>query len=218
MAANAMLDTIFFDAPSVRLRERATVVAIVAALHFAVLAAWLMRPPAAPLSAREMEVSVTFAPAAVHSEKRPLGLPAKVTPIQPMLDETVEPAQLPAVPDAQQSNVPVVATAPAANPVEVSQPEVEPDYKASYLNNHLTYPLAARRMGIQGRVVLNVEVLAEGVSGEVKVHQSSGYEVLDRAALESVKGWRFVPASRAGQPFTKRFLIPIQFLLKDSEA
>jgi periplasmic protein TonB len=111
---------------------------------------------------------------------------------------------------------PVVAASPPAAPNAAVVVEVEPDYKASYLNNRLIYPLAARRMGIQGRVVLEVEVLAEGVSGQINVAQSSGHAVLDKAALESVKTWCFIPARRAGQSYTKWFKVPVQFLLKDN--
>ena len=92
--------------------------------------------------------------------------------------------------------------------------EIEPDYRAAYLNNRLGYPLAARRMGIQGRVVLNVEVLAEGVAGQINVQQSSGHEVLDQAALEAVKHWRFIAARRGGEPYTRWFTVPIQFSLQ----
>jgi protein TonB len=211
-----MLHTVSLGAPPVRLRERTTVAVIVVALHFAVLAAWLMQPPAASIPGRKMEVTVALAPVAAQIEKRPQQPPARIAPVQLPRDEA--PAPLPTEPAAQQSNAPVAAAEPVANPVVAAPPEVEPDYKASYLNNHLTYPLAARRMGIQGRVVLNVEVLAEGMSGQMNVHQSSGHKELDRAALESVKNWRFVPASRAGQPFTKWFRVPIQFSLKDNEA
>jgi len=78
--------------------------------------------------------------------------------------------------------------------------------------------MSARRMGWEGRVVLNVEVLADGSCGEVNVFQSSSHEVLDNAALRTVKGWRFVPASRAGRPITQWFKVPIQFSLKENEA
>lgn len=96
---------------------------------------------------------------------------------------------------------------------------MEPDYKASYLNNpRPAYPFAARRMGMQGKVVLNVEVLAAGLCGQVNVHQSSGHEMLDNAALQTVKTWKFVPARHGGQDVTKWFKIPIQFSLNNNES
>jgi protein TonB len=113
------------------------------------------------------------------------------------------------------------AKAVAAPPAVAAAPVIDtaPDYKAAYLNNpRPAYPMAARRMGWEGRVVLNVEVLAEGSCGDASVFQSSGHEVLDNAALRTVKGWRFVPASRAGRPVTQWFKVPIQFSLKENEA
>jgi len=76
--------------------------------------------------------------------------------------------------------------------------------------------MAARRMGMQGRVVLNVQVLAGGVCGQINIQKSSGYAMLDAAALNTVKTWRFSPATQAGQKIDKWFMIPIQFSLKDN--
>ena len=201
------------------------VVAIVALLHIAAYTAWLMQPPQAPVPEHEIEVTVTLdTPVAIQAQKLPQQAPTRIVPIQPPSFETPAPAPQPVEPIMRQNTValpgepaPVVAAAPVARPVEQAAAEIEPDYHASYLNNRLTYPLAARRMGIQGRVVLNVEVLAAGVAGQINVQQSSGHEILDKAALESVKSWRFVPARRAGQPFTKWFAVPIQFSLQDNE-
>jgi protein TonB len=66
-------------------------------------------------------------------------------------------------------------------------------------------------------VVLNVEVQANGLPGQVIVEHSSGREILDNAAVRAVRGWRFVSARKGGQIVTQRFLVPITFNLKDSE-
>jgi protein TonB len=201
-------------------RERAAIVVIVVVFHCAAFAAWLMQQPSAPVSRHEMEVAMLFAPVVVRTEE----ISPKIVPVPQPRVVTPEPAPVEVAEQPHVNNVPdeippvpapVVAAAPVVDPVE---PVVEPDYKAFYLNNHLTYPLAARRMGIQGRVVLNVEVLVEGVSGQVNLDQSSGYDMLDRAAMESVKTWRFIPARRAGLPITMWFKIPILFSLKENEA
>lgn len=117
-----------------------------------------------------------------------------------------------------------VASVPQEQPVSVAAvtpvlADAEPDYKAAYLHNTPpSYPLVARRMGLQGRVVLSVEVLAEGVCGQINIHQSSGHPMLDSAALQAVKTWRFMPARQAGSAVNKWFMIPIQFSLKDQAA
>lgn len=196
----------FVDAAAAR--KRLMVVSIVALLHIAAFMAWL--EPAA--SVPELGMVVTMEVAAGVESQAPSQPPPKVAPSTP----GPVAAQQDNVPEPAPSESPPAAAAPAPQAADTA-PVTEPDYKAAYLNNRLVYPLAARRMGLQGRVVLSVEVLADGTAGQINVLQSSGHEVLDRAALESVRSWRFSPASRAGQPFTKTFTVPIQFLLQGSE-
>lgn len=213
-------------------------IALVVVLHLAALFAWMALPPGDPVPPREMEVTVAMAiPPEAQPETPPAPPPPKLAP-QP---RKVAPAPEPLpVQEAQPSETPAeqpVAPVPVAAPVQVAAapapvaapsvvapppppvPDVEPDYKASYLNNaRPPYPYAARRMGVQGKVVLNVEVLAEGLCGQAHVHQSSGHEMLDNAALQSVRTWKFIPARQAGRAITKWFKVPIQFTLKEDEA
>ncbi len=229
MTEKAVLHTAPLYFHSEPMRERAMAVFIVVALHIAVATLWLVQSPAATMPQRGMEIAILAAPVVVHAEKLPVHAQPKIVPVQPQYADIPAPIPVPVgvAEQPQVNDVPVVippepaplaATAPVVNPVEPAESEIEPDFKATYLNNRLTYPLTARRMGIQGSVVLNVEVLAEGISGHVNVFESSGYEILDRAALESVKTWHFIPAHRAGLPITKWFKIPIHFSLKESEA
>lgn len=53
------------------------------------------------------------------------------------------------------------------------------------------YPRLARRLGLEGQVVLRVWVSAEGVPTAIVVTHSSGHESLDEAAREGVRKWRF---------------------------
>ncbi|MBI4230395.1 MAG: energy transducer TonB, partial [Planctomycetes bacterium] len=46
------------------------------------------------------------------------------------------------------------------------------------------YPALAIRRGYEGAVLLRIEVLADGAVGRVEVARTSGFAVLDRAALE----------------------------------
>jgi protein TonB len=95
---------------------------------------------------------------------------------------------------------------------------VEPDFRAAYLNNPApAYPLAARRRGIAGKVVLRAEVTPEGFCADVRVERSSGHELLDDTALEAVRKWRFVPAKRAGRAVAATVTIPINFKLENGE-
>jgi protein TonB len=92
----------------------------------------------------------------------------------------------------------------------------EPDYIVRYLYNPPPqYPWQARRMGIEGRVVLHVEILQNGNSGRIEIRQSSGHELLDQAAIKAVGGWRFDPARIAGSRITAWADVPISFRLTD---
>jgi len=106
---------------------------------------------------------------------------------------------------------PVAATRQAAPaPQEYS----EPIYSAAYLNNQPpAYPLTARRRGIEGTVLLRVEIHAHGHCQQVHVKRSSGHAVLDRAAVEAVRQWRFVPARRGNLAVTAAVEVPITFRL-----
>jgi protein TonB len=77
------------------------------------------------------------------------------------------------------------------------------------------YPEIARRRGEQGRVLLRVNVSAEGQPIEVDVAQTSGYPALDQAAQSAVRRWKFIPAMRAGTPITAMADVPVRFRLED---
>lgn len=77
------------------------------------------------------------------------------------------------------------------------------------------YPQEARNKGYQGTVRLKVEVLPNGRVGEIELKESSGYEVLDQSALDTVKKWRFIPAMKGKTPISSWVIVPITFHLKD---
>ena len=80
-------------------------------------------------------------------------------------------------------------------------------------NKRPAYPVAARRNGYEGTIVLSAQVLTSGDVGELRVKKSSGYEILDQSALEAVRQWRFEPGRRMGQPITTWVEVPIRFVL-----
>jgi protein TonB len=85
----------------------------------------------------------------------------------------------------------------------------------NYLRNPPpVYPEIARRMGQQGTVQLFVEVSAEGNAVNVVLKQSSGFGLLDAAALQSVRHWKFQPATIGGLPVASRIEVPVRFELK----
>ena len=88
--------------------------------------------------------------------------------------------------------------------------------EADYLDRvRVTYPVEAKIKGYEGRVLLGVEVLASGRVGVVEILESSGHEVLDRAAVRGVRRARFLPATRAGIAVATRVRLPVVFRLEE---
>ena len=55
---------------------------------------------------------------------------------------------------------------------------------------------------------------ADGIPQKVEIKQSSGFERLDRQAVDTVTRWRFVPGTRNGVPEAMWYLQPINFVLQ----
>ncbi|MCC6012634.1 energy transducer TonB [Candidatus Caldipriscus sp.] len=71
------------------------------------------------------------------------------------------------------------------------------------------YPLRARREGWQGVVVVQVVLSSNGTIKSLNLLKSSGYDILDRAAVEAIRGWQFssnVPEGCEGK-ITMRFVL-----------
>lgn len=91
----------------------------------------------------------------------------------------------------------------------------EPVFNAAYLHNTPpAYPEEARRDGIEGKVLLDVAVTQQGAAQEVNVRRSSGYALLDYAARNAVRQWRFVPAHRGNEIVEARVIVPVEFRLE----
>jgi protein TonB len=80
-------------------------------------------------------------------------------------------------------------------------------------NTPPSYPDLARRKGWEGRVIVRVEVSAEGRPLSTAIAISSGFGVLDQAALRAVKSWRFQPRTIAGIPAPGTVEVPVNFSL-----
>lgn len=76
------------------------------------------------------------------------------------------------------------------------------------------YPMLAKRMNEQGKVVLRVELGEDGRIANVAVKTSSGYQRLDNAALNAVKTWRCKPVIRNGAAVSAVALQPFSFILE----
>jgi protein TonB len=176
---------------------------------------------AAPAPAAELPPApVEPAPKKIIASQRALPAPPvhqHVTPSPVAVErvETVPPVVAPA---------PVAAPAPvmiAKSPSPVSVPQAAdaiepPHFDVAYLNNPKpAYPPMARRLGLEGLVVLRVQVNPKGVPEQVAVAQTSGMSMLDEAASKAVQSWTFVPARRGETPIAHAVDVPIRFQLKN---
>lgn len=76
------------------------------------------------------------------------------------------------------------------------------------------YPVRARQMEQEGVSVVRALIDPEGQSREVRLWRSSGYEMLDQAALNAVRGWAFNAARIGDRAVLAWVEIPVQFKLR----
>lgn len=89
-----------------------------------------------------------------------------------------------------------------------------PEPLGALVNKSPQYPKLARQRGQEGTVTLKVEVSAEGQTLSVAVLTSSGHSLLDKAAADAVKKWRFSPARKNGAAITGEAEITVEFRLE----
>lgn len=77
---------------------------------------------------------------------------------------------------------------------------------------HPAYTDAARTAGIEGKVRVELSVDETGAVTGAKVLEGLG-SGLDEAALDAVRGARFSPATRCGEPVASTFTVSIRFTL-----
>lgn len=190
------------------------------AVHGLVLG-WLLLPIAAPLAPQRLEQVLE----ALWIEAVPV---VEAKPLPPVPRPPVVPVRR-----AQPAPVAVVVE-PAPVPVDVApasavEPALPGDNATAPLDGHggadegqlayidappPPYPRDALRKHLQGTVLLEVLVDAQGRPRAVTLVRGSGHTVLDAAARRHVlKHWRFRPAIRDGQAIPARGLVPVRFAI-----
>ena len=110
---------------------------------------------------------------------------------------------------------PILAAAPARGDAPQAA-DSAPAFRGAALGNAPPrYPYAARVRGIEGEVLLRVVVLPSGRAADVTLRSTSGSALLDGAARDAVRDWRFRPAKRGGQKVIGWVDVPVRFRLTD---
>lgn len=165
---------------------------------------WITPKPVPP-DPPPIEVEVVPPQARTTPQVRPRPMPPAVEPV--MIDN----GSLPAQPPVKRS---VIDTSPEATTSPMSTTPLA-GARLAYLEAPAPrYPREALAAGSEGTVMLQVLVGVDGRPLEVRVHQGSGYRMLDDAARRQVlRHWRFQPAMLDGRAVQAMGIVPIEFKL-----
>jgi protein TonB len=168
-------------------------------------------PPAPQPKPQPQAKSVSRAVPQPRPNPAPTPLP---TVNKPAENSPPEPVVGPVVVAASSSPAsPAVPSASVGKPAPPSL--VLPSSDADYLNNPPpVYPRLSKRMGEQGKVIVRVFIGQQGTAEQAEIRTSSGHDRLDKAALETVQRWRYVPGKRHGIPEAMWFNVPVLFVLE----
>ncbi|MDD3082553.1 MAG: energy transducer TonB [Desulfobacterales bacterium] len=155
------------------------------------------------------------APKPVHPVQKPPVTPAPTerpseesiaaSETQPQV-EAYEPVR-PVPPERSGSETAVSGSENLSNIVR----EAVPIYRS---NAPPAYPRSARKRGWQGTVMLEILVDVEGSAKDIRINESSGYDVLDEAAMSAAKKWMFLPGMRGDAPVEMWVRVPVTFQLQ----
>ena len=188
-------------------------IAFVIALHVAAFLLLLI-PAVAPPGEKEQEqktiVTIVDAP--------PPPPPPDETP-PPPIKNLAPPTTTPLPPPPEAPPIDVaeprpndvyVPPSPPAPPAPVQSIGASVDISSKNMNPP-KYPPAAARAGIQGTVILIIDVDASGNVTNVAVEKSSRNRDLDRAAMDAARKWRFNPGKSGAQSVAGRVRVPVDF-------
>lgn len=186
------------------------------------MTAMLVAPPARPEPVAEVVPEPAPPEPVAQTPPEPKPEPKPEPAPKPVIKPVAKPAPKPKPQPKPQPVRAPASTTPA--PVESAKPSAvaapppaiieAPRFDAAYLSNEPpAYPLAARRRGIEGNVLLRAQISKQGTCLHAEIKRGSGSEVLDSAALDAVKKWRFVPARQGRETQVAWVEIPIAFRL-----
>jgi protein TonB len=187
------------------------------------LMAWALMP-SAPVVIQQQVIRIAMvAPSSVAESVAKPQAQEEILPVTPPKDNGLK-KQMQKMPKPKQESVEEMAehnsklspTSGKQSPDSTQKQAAitEPVFNAAYLNNPTpSYPDYARRHGVQGKTMLQVQVTTEGSARDISVLHSSGSDALDEAALDAVKRWRFVPARRGDEIVEAKVIVPVEFKL-----
>ncbi|MDT8387753.1 MAG: TonB family protein [Thiogranum sp.] len=175
----------------------------------------------APATVFATETGTAIAPA--PSEPEPEVTPARETPEPRVAASAHQQQHSPAVDQDPRATEPAVRPGIAASTATAATapaPQVSKRISAALqrqFEEQFDYPWLARKRGWQGRVMLSLHIGKNGDLSHWKVARTSGYQVLDRSALDSARRIRSLPGAAGLLNGTALDLqIPVHYRLLDS--
>jgi TonB family protein len=104
------------------------------------------------------------------------------------------------------------ATQPNANLAPATNASEHEKMPVDGAEGQASYPLLAQHMNVQGSVVLQAVIGADGVVQNL--HVVSGPAILASAAQQAVREWRFKPVLQNGQAVETKAKITVNFTIK----
>lgn len=109
---------------------------------------------------------------------------------------------------------PVQQVSPPPPPRPLLDVEFGSQNAPAFLHREMpVFPLMARRLGKEGRVLLRLTIDEKGNLLNVEVLEGAGYGFTE-AAIEAVKKSTFLPAQIGGKPVMAKALLPVKFRLR----
>lgn len=149
---------------------------------------------------------------------------AKVEPVKDIKPVVVAPKAIVETPQLAPPPIQTVAEPPPVRATVVGPPQPKPVLAAPVAVADLSskmvsakppkYPVESRRKREQGIVVLSVLLSTTGGVQDVSLSRSSGFDRLDKAALDAVRRWKWSPTVVDGQPVMVRGIVEIPFVLQ----
>lgn len=167
---------------------------------------------ARPMAARPMAGPQALAPTMKQAAVRPAAI--QIAAPQFVSAEASEAAVIAIAQPAAQVDVLAQAQAQALPSAPTVLPATLADRQCAdsrQITRH--YPPLLRERGIEGQVLLRVQVDEQGRAAEVRVQQGSGWRLLDQAALLLTQDCRFLPARRGEQALASWVEYPVRFSL-----
>ncbi|WP_422635501.1 energy transducer TonB [Sphingobium sp.] len=215
------------DRYGVKSRPNIPVIILIVIIHAIALAALIqVRSHVLRVQATKLTVVNLSPPPPPASETPPPppSTPQVVAP-PPIVRTPAPPVPVQTTPVPTPIPVPVAAAiAPTPSAVPAAPPAPPSMVQGGDLGTQMVsgkpprYPIDSRRKREQGTVVMTLTLGVDGAVETIAVTQSSGFSRLDNAARDAVKGWRWKPMLRNGQPVRVKGVVEIPFVLRSDAA